>query len=223
MAPCTDWFLAFTRLAGGNTSLGAALIPINMIAQLLLYPVYLYLFGINEIGIGTGDIVATIMQWFLVPLLLAQAMRFIITRALSESIVDTVETAVSALVPLTLALLVGMLTAANVSVLLANSAVVPLVLASIFVFFTLVFFVSEGFAKLMKFAHADRVLLTMTTSARNAPLMLVVTMAVMPGQPLVYAAIIIGMMVDLPHLVALKVVLQKRYSLGWGGERGQAR
>ena len=45
MAPCTDWFLSFTRLAGGNIALGTALIPINMLMQLILYPFYLQLFS----------------------------------------------------------------------------------------------------------------------------------------------------------------------------------
>ncbi|WP_417330536.1 hypothetical protein [Halomonas cupida] len=42
---CTDWFLGFTHLAGGNVALGAALILINMTLQLLLHPLYLSLFA----------------------------------------------------------------------------------------------------------------------------------------------------------------------------------
>ena len=44
MAPCTDWYLGFTRLAKGNVELGAALLPINMISQLVLFPAYLLVF-----------------------------------------------------------------------------------------------------------------------------------------------------------------------------------
>ncbi|MEM6588267.1 MAG: bile acid:sodium symporter, partial [Pseudomonadota bacterium] len=44
LAPCTDWFLSFTRMARGDTALGAALLPINMVTQLLLLPVWLWLF-----------------------------------------------------------------------------------------------------------------------------------------------------------------------------------
>ncbi|MGC4193082.1 MAG: hypothetical protein QM589_18195 [Thermomicrobiales bacterium] len=50
MAPSTDWFLGFTRLAKGNSTLGAALIPINMVSQLALYPVYLHLFAGRQTG-----------------------------------------------------------------------------------------------------------------------------------------------------------------------------
>ena len=75
MAPCTDWFLGFTRLAKGNTALGAALLPINMIVQLLLYPVYLDVFGFNTTAVGGGQIFHTLWQWFHVPLIAANALR----------------------------------------------------------------------------------------------------------------------------------------------------
>ena len=50
----------------------------------------------------------------------------------------------------------------------------------------------------------------MTTTAGNAPLILAVTMAVIPQQPIIYAAIVIGMLIELPHSTLLKVVLIKR-------------
>lgn len=37
--------------------------------------------------------------------------------------------------------------------------------------------------------------------------MLAVTMAVLPDQPLVYAALVIGMLVEFPHLTALRRLL----------------
>ena len=47
----------------------------------------------------------------------------------------------------------------------------------------------------------------MTIAARNAPLMLAFTMAALPGQPLIYAALVIGMLVEFPHLTALRSLL----------------
>lgn len=67
MAPCTEWFLGFTRLARGNTALGAVLLPINMITQLLLYPVYLYLFTEGVAPVTAATIGDTLLQWFLIP------------------------------------------------------------------------------------------------------------------------------------------------------------
>ena len=50
----------------------------------------------------------------------------------------------------------------------------------------------------------------MTTAARNAPLMLAVTAVVIPDQPIIYAALVIGMLVEFPHLTALKQALLAR-------------
>ncbi|MEM6536840.1 MAG: arsenic resistance protein [Pseudomonadota bacterium] len=211
MAPCTDWFLGFTRLAKGNTALGAALLPINMIVQLLLYPVYLQIFGIDTIDTAASDVVQTLVQWFLLPLLMAVAFRFVADRILNDTQMDRVQSVVSILVPVLLAILVGQISAANIDTLVVNAVVVPLILGAIFLFFLLTFFLSELISKVMKLTYEDRVLMTMTTSARNAPLMLALTMAVIPNQPALYAAIIIGMLVELPHLVALKSVLLRHH------------
>lgn len=64
VAPCTDWFLGFTRMAGGNRDLGAVLLPINMVTQLALYPVVLWLFAREQIPANPEGIVQVVLQWF---------------------------------------------------------------------------------------------------------------------------------------------------------------
>lgn len=207
LAPCTDWFLAFTRLAKGNTALGAALLPINLITQLLLYPFYLEWFGFGAVGIEAGEIFETLWTWFLIPLVLAFCTRFIAERVLSKQQFEVLQAVVSVIVPLLLAVLVWQILTVNVGTLFANVSVLPLIFGAIFLFFVATYFLSEGVSKWMRLSYEDRVLMTMTTAARNAPMMLVITMVTLPDQPIVYAAIIIGMLVELPHLIALKSVL----------------
>ncbi len=48
------------------------------------------------------------------------------------------------------------------------------------------------------------------TAARNAPLMLGVTVSAFPGRPLIYAALVIGMLVEFPHLTVLRHLLLKQ-------------
>ena len=210
LAPCTDWFLAFTRLAKGNTALGAALLPINMIIQLLLYPFYLQWFGFGAVGIEAGELFQTLWTWFLIPLVLAVSARFVAERILNAPQFNTVEAVVSVNVPLLLAVLVWQIMAVNVGTLMANVTVLPLIFGAIFVFFVATYLLSEITSKWMRLSYEDRVLMTMTTAARNAPMMLVITMVTLPDQPIVYAAIIIGMLVELPHLIALKGVLMRQ-------------
>ena len=65
MAPCTDWYLGCTRLAKGNVELGAALLPINMVSQLILFPVYLLMF---DTVVQYKVDLSMLFQWFLQPL-----------------------------------------------------------------------------------------------------------------------------------------------------------
>ena len=39
IAPCTDWFLGFTKLAKGDVDINLALFPINLLSQILLLPI----------------------------------------------------------------------------------------------------------------------------------------------------------------------------------------
>ena len=43
LVPCTDWFITFSQLGGGNVPRAIALTPVNLLLQLLLLPVYLWL------------------------------------------------------------------------------------------------------------------------------------------------------------------------------------
>lgn len=182
MAPCTDWFLGFTRLAKGNVELGAALIPINMASQIILFPVYLWLFGIvidYEINLSS------LIEWFLQPLLAAMVLRILLHR-----IIDRVLPITQVAIPIVLSILVGLIFSANINQLLQHISIVPLLLSAIFVFF----------------------LLTFTTSARNAPLMLGLATVALPDQPLIYATITIGMLIEFPHLTALRQLMLRRHN-----------
>ena len=52
LLPCTDWFITFTHLGGGDTRHAIAFTPISLLLQLLLLPVYLWLFMGAEVTIG---------------------------------------------------------------------------------------------------------------------------------------------------------------------------
>lgn len=207
ISPCTDWFLGFTRLSGGNVALGTTLIPLNMIAQLLLYPVYLQLFTRHLVQVEAGTLGDTLLNWFLVPLAIAvvlhQGGRWLLGKARFTRVLQVADQAT----PWVIALLVLEIFAANIPVILAHRGVFAWVLLAVFVFFVLTFLLGEGISRLFRLRYPEHALLTMTIAARNAPLMLAVTMAALPNQPLVYAALVIGMLVEFPHLTALRRLL----------------
>ncbi|MCS6995486.1 MAG: arsenic resistance protein [Casimicrobiaceae bacterium] len=43
VVPCTDWFITFTALGRGDAARALAVTPVNLVLQLLLLPVYLWL------------------------------------------------------------------------------------------------------------------------------------------------------------------------------------
>lgn len=211
LAPCTDWFLGFTRLARGNTSLGTVLIPINMATQLALYPVYLLIFTRWQSDldfVASGD---TILQWFVLPVGAAILLRLLLsTPPTVRSRAAHVPPQLSTNIPFVIALLVFQIFASNSGVIADHLWALVRILAAVFCFFVLTWFAAERISRVMRFAFPEHVLFTFTTTARNAPLMLGVTVAAIPDQPLIYAALVIGMLVEFPHLTMLKHLLLRQ-------------
>lgn len=212
MSPCTDWFLGFTRLSGGNVALGTALIPVNMLVQLLLYPLYLQWFTNNAVQVDAALIGTTLLQWFLLPLVMAliahQGLRWLIGQVRLKRVLQRADH----VTPWLIALLVFEIFAANIATILEHRSVFVWMLLAVFIFFVLTFLLGEGISRVFGLRYPEHALLTMTIAARNAPLMLAVTMVALPNQPLIYAALVIGMLVEFPHLTALRRVLLTRQS-----------
>ncbi len=210
MAPCTDWFLGFTRMARGHVALGTVLLPLNLLTQVLLFPVYLHFFAGQQVAPDLSSLGRTLWTWCFQPLFIASAVHLTLRRLLPAAIFGRMLALTGRLIPCVLAALVVCIFAANVSTMLEHVRTFLLILAAVFVFFVLTYYLAEGAAKFFHLAYADHALLTMTTAARNAPLMLGLTMGALPNQPLIYAALIIGMLVEFPHLTALKHLLLRR-------------
>lgn len=210
MAPCTDWFLGFTRMAGGNTSLGSTLLPINMLSQLLLYPFYLAIFTRWQSGVDVQTSVQSLLDWFVVPVGIAivarLALRLLGARAASAQILQRAGNAV----PWVIAALIIEIFAMNAPTIGEHLSGFVRVLAAVFVFFIATYLLGDTISRSFRFDYPEHTLLTMTTAARNAPLMLGVTAAAIPHEPLIYAALIIGMLVEFPHLTLLKHLLLRK-------------
>ena len=201
--PCTDWFLAFTRIAGGDVALGSALIPINLISQLLLFPIYLALFIGSDTSLDLIGIGKTFGQWFLIPLLLAMSVRFLLSKLLGPDRFEPIPRLVGSLVPWTLSVLVFCIFSFHSPQLVVHSQTFPLILLAVFMFFVLTWLMGEFFARSFRLSRPKHILFSMTTTARNSPLVLGLATIALPDQPLVYAVLIIGMLVEFPHLTLL--------------------
>lgn len=73
LVPCTDWYITFTLLSGGDTGRAIAVTPLNLLVQIVLLPVYLWLFmgdSFREI-FTAGPIVMVFVTLILLPLIAA--------------------------------------------------------------------------------------------------------------------------------------------------------
>ncbi|MEM0895895.1 MAG: hypothetical protein AAGJ79_03340 [Verrucomicrobiota bacterium] len=210
--PCTDWFLGFTRVAKGDVALGSILLPINLITQLLLFPVYVAVFFGLQSGADFAGIWGTLMHWFLIPFVGAIVLRLVLSRLLPPSRFEDLPRLAGSLVSWVLAALVCCIFSVHTPTLVAHPQEFGLILLAVFLFFVLTALLGEFLARRFRLGHPQHVLLSMTTAARNAPLILGLTTIAMPDQPLVYAALIIGMLVEFPHLTALSQLLLRQES-----------
>jgi arsenite transporter len=210
IAPCTDWFLGFTRMARGNVALGSILIPINLISQILLFPIYLGIFTSNAIGTDVSSLASTLWGWFLLPLLGAIVAHLILSRILPANDFEKILKLTATLIPLSITALIICIFAGNITEIISNPSAFAIILAAVFLFFIATWFLGEFLSRRFKLDHPEHALLAMNTAARNAPLMLGISAAALPNQPLISAAIIIGMLVEFPHLTILTHLLIRR-------------
>jgi len=209
VAPCTDWYLGFTKLAKGDIEVNAALLPINLLSQIVLLPAYLYVFTDRTIRIPFDSFIDVLIYWVALPFVIAQLSRFVIMRS-SENLLTTSKSLADKGALFSLVLLVFSIFNANINSLIGEIHLVPIIFIVIFAFFVLTFFLMKMIADKLLLSKEEKVSLTMTTSARNAPLMLVISIGLFPQETGIQLVLIIGMLIELPHLIAITYLLKKR-------------
>ncbi|MGE4340662.1 MAG: arsenic resistance protein, partial [Pigmentiphaga sp.] len=73
LVPCTDWFITFAHQAGGDLRRAITITPVLLIAQMLLLPLYLWLFmgkAFMEV-VSAGRMITVFMVVLVLPLILA--------------------------------------------------------------------------------------------------------------------------------------------------------
>ncbi|MGE9269602.1 MAG: arsenic resistance protein [Verrucomicrobiales bacterium] len=208
--PCTDWFLGFTRMARGDVALGTILLPINLLSQILLYPLYLTAFIGPIADINRTSLWGMVIYWFIVPLAVAWVARIVLRRTLKRAHFEKLAQMTGTMVPWVLSALVLSIFVCHTSTITEHLGAFAWILLAVFLFFVVTWILGELLARKFQLSHPQHVLLSMTTAARNAPLILGLTAVAMPDQPLVYAALIIGMLVEFPHLTMLSLMLDRK-------------
>ena len=216
VTPCTDWYLVFTGLSKGNVPLNISILPINLILQMVLMPVYLFIFFGSEIQIQMSSILQSIVFVLCVPFVLALITKVLLRHkmGIKEWILDHSDP--MQLLFLCLAVLV--MFASESKNLMDNSALLFKLFVPLLIFFVLVFFVAQGVGHVLKFEKKDIVALNFTTLARNSPLALAIAVATFPDLPLVSLALVIGPLIELPILSLISGILLKWLDSSHQGE-----
>lgn len=202
IAPCTDWFLIFTSMAKGDVPLGLALLPTNLILQVVLIPVYLFLFAGLVVPFQVSALVETFLVFIILPFALAGAVRWAMKKAKSvEWRDDVLGKVLPNLQVLTLVVIIFFIFASQTDVILENLDTLAIIFIPTALLFIIAFSLSQIVSKKAGFKYGECALLSCTTIARNSPIGLAIAVGLFPDQPLIQAAIIIPEVIELPVLL----------------------
>ncbi len=202
--PCTDWFLVFTGMARGDVPLGLALLPVNLVLQILLIPLFLWLFAGTIVPFQVSALVEAVAVFILLPFALA----FMVNRGVVRSKGEEWKEQHMSKLPMiiqtsTLAVAVFFMFAGQTEVITENAAPILTVLIPVLLFFLITYAIVQVLSRRLRLRYSERALLTCTTIARNSPLALAIAFGLFPDQPLIHVAIVIGVLIELPALVLI--------------------
>ncbi|MEX1027412.1 MAG: arsenic resistance protein [Candidatus Paceibacterota bacterium] len=209
VTPCTDWYLVFTQLTGGNVRLATAQLPWHLILQLLLLPVYLLIFVGAIVPIDLGILVESVLLVLVVPLCAATLIRAIAIRARGQSWFEAKVLSRIAPAQLTFLLLaIGAMFASQGSALLDRLDLFLRLLPPLLVFFGVNLVLGLVIARFVLFDRGDCVALCFATLARNSPVSLAIAVVAFPDRPLIALALVIGPLIELPVLAIISQLLK---------------
>jgi len=201
--------LIFTSMSKGDVPLGVALLPTNLILQILLIPVYLFLFAGALVPIQFSALIETFGVFILFPFIVAMLTRYVLTKIKGHNWAHGfIDTVLSPFQTLTLVVILFIMFAGQTTVILNNIGPLSLVFVPIIIFFVLSFALAQFLSKTFKLPYKENALLTCTTAARNSPLSLAIAYGLFPDQPLIQVAVIIGVLIELPLLILVVRLLK---------------
>ena len=196
LTPCTDWYLVFTKMAKGDLTLSLSLLPINLILQIILLPVYLVIFFSSGNAMDYTQLGYSLLIVIVIPFIAAHIVKFILNDDLKEKATNLF----TDLQIWFLSLAVFCIFASQGDLLFKNLDSVVTIFIPLIIFFianaTIDLLVSEK----INFTYQEYASLTMTTLARNSPLALAIAINSFPGHELISIALVIGPLIELPVL-----------------------
>jgi ACR3 family arsenite transporter len=206
LTPCVDYVIVFTGLAGGARARLLAATPLLMLLQILLLPVYLWLFAGAEAvqHIEVRPFVEAFVVLIVIPLGVAAAVQAVARRhRIGRGVEDTMAAAMVPLMMLTLAVVIGSQSAAVGHQALTLVRLVPLYL----IFLVVMLIVGTAAGRVARLDVPGRRALVFSGATRNSLVVLPLALA-LPGEfAIAPLAVITQTLVELVGMVVfVKVV-----------------
>lgn len=196
LTPCTDWYLVFTKLAKGDLTLSLSILPINLILQIILLPVYLILFFSSGNTMDYVQLAYSLLIVIVIPFIAAQTTKFLLKDDLKQKATEIF----TDLQIWFLSLAVFCIFASQGELLFTNLNSVVTIFIPLIIFFIVNVMIDLLVSEKINFSYSEYASLTMTTLARNSPLALAIAINSFPGHELISIALVIGPLIELPIL-----------------------
>ena len=196
LTPCTDWYLVFTKMAKGDITLSLSILPINLVLQIILLPIYLIIFFSSGNTMDYSQLAYSLLIVIVIPFIAAQIIKFILNDELNEKASDLF----SSLQIWFLALAVFCIFASQGELLFNNLNSIVSIFVPLLIFFVANTIIDLLLSEKINFTYEEYASLTMTTLARNSPLALAIAINSFLGHELISIALVIGPLIELPVL-----------------------
>lgn len=196
LTPCTDWYLVFTKMAKGDLTLSLSILPINLVLQIILLPIYLMIFFSSGNTMDYSQFAYSLLIVIVIPFVAAQIVKFILNADLKEKATNLF----TSLQIWFLSLAVFCIFASQGELLFDNLNSILTIFIPLILFFIANVIIDLLLSEKINFTYSEYASLTMTTLARNSPLALAIAINSFPGHELVSIALVIGPLIELPVL-----------------------
>ncbi|AGB49144.1 arsenite efflux pump ACR3-like permease [Methanomethylovorans hollandica DSM 15978] len=208
VTPCTDWYLLFTGIARGNVPLSASILPMNLILQLVLLPVYLLIFAGSIATIDPALLMESVILVLFIPFIFSLVSKTFVPRLKGEYWLEKkVFPKLEYVQFLFLNLAIISMFASQGEQLVQNPLMLLKLITPVLIFFVIVFIVGQMIGRYIGFSYQDTASLNLTTLARNSPIVLAIALTAFPQEPLISLALVIGPLIELPVLGIIAHIL----------------
>lgn len=201
VTPCTDWYLIFTDIADGDVPLATSLLPYNLVLQLILLPLYLYLFAGELVALPLALLIESVVLVLVVPLILGGIARWGLRRRMGRRwFTQQFLPTLSPLQSIFLSLAIGAMFASQGEIVLDNPGLLALLALPVLAFYAINLGIGFGVGRVLSFSYEEMVCFNNTILSRNSPTALAIAVVAFPHEPLIPLALVIGPLLELPLL-----------------------